>query len=272
LADGDRGGPISTHRVVKALFSLAFAAMAAAPSVLASSAASGSGRAARSNLTTARDPLAVSINNAMQSLVVDVTGPESIIVENQSGIYASINAGDRWTRIFDADAVTLTHIVGIVSVGTNDIWLREIGDFRYDFVPYSRDGGRSWKTSTLPGGANNPSSIAFANSNDGTLIADEATSNGGGLARLVTTNGGQTWVRTSLTATRISAPEPALLSPVADGKVPKGLRIQHTYYASTGLSWAQASDTSGSTFLLRSGDDGRQWAYVPEVGVYPRGA
>jgi hypothetical protein len=208
----------------------------------------------------------------MQSFLVDVTGPKSIIVENWSGIYVSIDAGDRWTRIFDADAVTLTHIVGIVSFGTKDIWLREIGDVRYDFVPYSRDGGRTWGTSALPGGANNPGSIVFANSNDGTLIADEATANGGGPARFVTTNGGRTWVRTSLTATSISAPKPVRPSPVADGKVPKGLRIQHTYYGSSGLSWALASNTSGSMYLLRSSDGGRQWVFVPETGVRARDA
>jgi len=264
--------------VRKSLFCSALAALVAVPSVaaggsvLASSAASDRGLAAKINLTVARNPSALSIEDAMQSLVVDVTGPKSIIVENWSGIYVSIDAGDRWTRIFAADAVTLTHIAGIFSFDTKDIWLREIGDVRYDFVPYSRDGGRTWGTSTLPGGANNPSSIVFESSNDGTLIADEATANGGGPARFVTTNGGRTWVRTSSTATSISAPKPARPSPVADGKVPKGLRIQHTYYASPGLSWALASNTSGPTYLLRSSDRGRQWVFVPEAGVLPRDA
>jgi photosystem II stability/assembly factor-like uncharacterized protein len=209
----------------------------------------------------------------MRSFIVDVTGPKSIIVENWSGIFVSIDAGERWTRIFDADASTLTHIVGIVSFGTKDIWLREIGDVRYDFVPYSRDGGKNWETSTLPGGANNPSSIAFANPNDGTLIAAEAAVNGGGGTTFETTNGGRTWVRTSSTATPISAPKPARPAPVARGKVPKGLRIQQTYYASSGLSWAVAASTSGATYyLLRSSNDGRQWVFVPETGAPARDA
>jgi photosystem II stability/assembly factor-like uncharacterized protein len=216
-------------------------------------------------------PSAVSINNAMQSFIVDVSGPKSIIVENWSGIFASIDAGDRWTRIFDADGSTLTHIEGIVSFGTNDIWLREIGDTRYDFVPYSRDGGKTWETSRLPGGANNPGSIAFANPDDGTLIAAEATVNGGGTARFETTNGGRTWVRTSST-TSIRAPKSPRPAPVVGGTAPKGLRIQQTYYASSGLSWAVAASSSGTTYLLRSSDDGRQWALVPETGVPARDA
>jgi photosystem II stability/assembly factor-like uncharacterized protein len=214
---------------------------------------------------------AVAIDNAMQSFIVDVAGSKSIIVENWSGIFVSIDAGDRWTRILDADGSTLTHIEGIVSLGTKDIWLREIGDTRYDFVPYSRDGGATWETGRLPGGANNPSSIAFANPDDGTLTAAEASLNGGGTARFETTNGGRTWVRTAST-TAIRAPKPPRPAPVAGGKVPEGLRIQQTYYASFGLSWALAASSSGSTYLLRSTDGGRQWALVPESAAPGRDA
>jgi hypothetical protein len=207
----------------------------------------------------------------MQSFIVDVAGPKSIIVENWSGIFVSTDAGDRWTRILRADGSTLTHIEAIVSFGTNDIWLREIGDTRYDFVPYSRDGGKTWETSKLPGGANNPGSIAFANPNDGMLVAAEATVNGGGTARFETTNGGRTWVRTSSTIS-IGAPKPPRPAPVPGGQVPKGLRIQQTYYASPGLSWALAASASGSTYLLRSGDNGRRWVFVPGSGAPGRDA
>jgi hypothetical protein len=219
-----------------------------------------------------RSPSGLSIKNAMQSFIVDVAGPKSIIVENWSGIFVSIDAGDRWIRILQADGSALTHIEGIVSFGTSDIWLREIGDTRYDFVPYSRDGGKTWETSRLPGGANNPGSIAFANPDDGTLIAAEATVNGGGTARFETTNGGRTWVRTSSAAIPGNASKPPRPAPVAGGKVPNGVRIQQTFYASAGLSWALAASRSGSTYLLRSSDSGRRWVFVPEIGVPGRSA
>ena len=235
--------------------------VAVAESAWASRVPTDKGSTANAGSATALRPSVISIGNAMQSFVVDVSSPDSIIIENSSGIYVSTNTGDRWTRIFDADAVTLTHIVGIISFGTKNIWLREIGDARYDFVPYTRDGGKTWETSTLPGGANNPDSIVFANPNVGTLVADEATANGGGSARFDTTNGGRTWVRASSTT---SIPiKPLRPSPVANGKAPAGLRIQQTYFASPGLSWAVALYRSGSLYLLRSSDGGRQWSLVP---------
>jgi hypothetical protein len=82
-----------------------------------------------------------------------------------------------------------------------------------------------------------------------------------------TSDGGKTWLRDASASTTPRTPGVPRPAPNIDGGVPKGLRLQQTYFASPVLSWALASSTSGSTYLLRSGNGGRQWSLVPKIAT-----
>jgi len=80
---------------------------------------------------------------------VDATRPKELIVGNLQGVYRTIDSGRRWVNItppvIAAQPILLSHLTKIVSVGSNRIWLELNGDTRFNFTPYSSNGGLSWR-------------------------------------------------------------------------------------------------------------------------------
>ena len=95
------------------------------------------------------------------------------------GIYKVTNAGHTWTNITPPfmDPIVVSHAVKIVSYGDDRIWLEMAGDARFDFIPYSWDGGVTWHIADLPGNANNPTSMRFLSPDDGSVTAYASSSN-----------------------------------------------------------------------------------------------
>lgn len=85
----------------------------------------------------------------LQAQEVDATGPKELIVGNLQGVYRTIDSGRHWVNITPpaivSQPILLSHLTKIVSVGGNRIWLELIGDTRFNFTPYSSDGGLSWR-------------------------------------------------------------------------------------------------------------------------------
>jgi hypothetical protein len=96
--------------------------------------------------------LAVSASTSghlLQAQEVDATGPKELIVGNLQGVYRTIDSGRHWVNITPPSIVSqptlLSHLTKIVSIGGHRIWLELIGDTRFDFTPYSSNGGMSWR-------------------------------------------------------------------------------------------------------------------------------
>src|ERR1035437_151033 len=85
----------------------------------------------------------------LQAQEVDVAGPKGLIVGNLQGVYRTIDSGLHWVNItppvIASQPILLSHLTMIVSIGGNRIWLELIGDTRFDFTPYSPNGGLSWR-------------------------------------------------------------------------------------------------------------------------------
>jgi hypothetical protein len=134
---------------------------------------------------------------------VAIVRPHELIVANHKGIYKV--TADQWTNItpplINSQPVLLSHIFKIVTYGDERIWLEMEGDFRFDFIPYSSDGGVTWQTADLPDGANNPTSLRFTSPNDGRVIAYASTSstnqNDNEKLSLQTVDGGASWTLTT---------------------------------------------------------------------------
>jgi photosystem II stability/assembly factor-like uncharacterized protein len=212
--------------------------------------------------TSARVKGSNSAGVSLKADEVDVTGPEGLTIGNLVGIYKTTDAGRHWTNITPplvaSQPVLLSHLVNIVSVGSERIWLQCDGDSRFDFIPYSWNGGTTWSTSTLPSEYDNPSALQFHSSKDGWIIANVGTSSH--QVTLRTKDGGATWIP----AGNLKAPkQPVAGQPTFKIKqsVPKGLTIFRVYRVSHKLNWAQASGPGG-TYLLRSTDGESVWETV----------
>ena len=124
------------------------------------------------------------------------------IVATAKGIYKVTNGGHSWTNI-TPPGIPLSHVQKIVAFGHERIWLEMDGDLRFDFIPYSWDGGVTWHTAVLPDGANNPRSLTFTNLNDGKLTAVTSSSptvqSDDEKLVLRTVDGGASWIPVSST-------------------------------------------------------------------------
>jgi photosystem II stability/assembly factor-like uncharacterized protein len=134
-----------------------------------------------------------------QSYAQAAAGPGVRIVANDKGIYKVTNGGRTWTNITPPGIGLFSHVFKIVTYGDERIWLEMDGDFRFNFIPYSWDGGATWQTADLPDGANNPQSLRFTGRNDGRVIAyassSRTTQRDNEKLTLQTVDGGATWVR-----------------------------------------------------------------------------
>jgi photosystem II stability/assembly factor-like uncharacterized protein len=136
-----------------------------------------------------------------QSYAQATVGHGELVVANDKGIYKVTNGGRTWTNITPPGIGLFSHIFKIVIYGHERIWLEMDGDFRFDFIPYSWDGGVTWQTADLPDGANNPQSLRFTSPSDGRVIAyassSSTTQSDNEKLTLQTVDGGATWVRTA---------------------------------------------------------------------------
>jgi photosystem II stability/assembly factor-like uncharacterized protein len=201
----------------------------------------------------------IGLTDALKASEVEVTGPESLILGNFDGIYKTTDAGRHWTTItpplITSELVILSHIVSIVSVGNEHIWLECEGDSRFDFIPYSSNGGTTWSTGILPNGADNPTELQFPSSKVGWLTANIGSSHVQATYR--TSDGGETWVK----VTSLNPPKPPVVGQPpssSNGSVPKGFALTRVFRVSRALSWAQASGPRGF-YLLKSTDGGIVW-------------
>jgi len=91
---------------------------------------------------------AASTGHLLQAQEARVTGPRAIIVGNFQGIFRTSDSGNHWIEItppdIESQPILLSHLAKIVTVGKNHIWLVFVGDTRFDFIPYSSNGGATW--------------------------------------------------------------------------------------------------------------------------------
>ena len=178
--------------------------------------------------------------------VVHVAGPESVVVAGSRGVLETSDAGARWRNITPStvSGVLVSHIVDIESFGTARIWLEPVGDMRMDFVPYTDNGGATWSSAVLPGGAAlNGSPLSFWTPESGRALGAR---NGGAVGVYQAGDGGASWKR------------------VAGATAgPFGGPVTFTS-ASGGWTW----DGGGS--MYRTEDGGRTWQRVrlPAVRGY----
>jgi photosystem II stability/assembly factor-like uncharacterized protein len=204
-----------------------------------------------------------SIGGVLKANEAGVTGPHALIVANLVGIYKTTDAGRHWTNItpplISSQPEILSHLVSIVSFGNERIWLECEGDARFDFIPYTWNGGTTWRTSVLPSDVDNPAALQFTGAEDGWATANVGASPQRVAVRTV--DGGDAWVL----ASKRTAPKPPVSGQRPSDvkqRVPVGFTIVRTYRASRVLSWALAATAAGGTYLLETTDGGSVWKTV----------
>ena len=196
-----------------------------------------------------------------------VDGPEGLVVVNRSGVLRTVDGGAMWTNITPKSIRRLVdHIEKVIAIGP-DIWLEMEGDERFGFLPYSRDGGRSWHIARIAASVQ-ISNLAFENPRDGWATDTTAKHE---KIQYRTTDGGTSW-RHSGHRPKITVPSSVSGVRVAtDGSVPAGLKIENAIRSPGGPSWALASGpVLGSyfpTYLLRSTDGGQAWTTLPNTKI-----
>lgn len=194
-----------------------------------------------------------------------VDGAEGLVAVNRAGVFRTIDGGAQWTNITPRSLRRLLdHVDKVIAIGPN-IWLEMEGSDLFGFLPYSRNGGRTWHTSRIPGSIQ-MSNLVFKNQHDGWVTDTTAKQK---QVQYRTTDGGTRWHRFG---PRPKITIPATVSGVkapTHGSVPAGLKIRSAIRAPGGPSWALASGpATGSyypTYLLRSTDDGQTWMTVLSV-------
>ena len=192
-----------------------------------------------------------------------VDGSDGLVVVNRSGVFRTVDRGARWTNITPRLLRRVAdHVEKVIAIGP-DIWLEMEGSDLFGFLPYSQDGGRSWRTARIAWSVQ-ISNVVFDNPRDGWLT-DTTSENKHVQYR--TTDGGVRWKR--------SGPRPQITVPYSvsgvylstHGTAPRGLKIQDALRAPGGPSWALAAGpVLGSyypTYLLRSTNNGQTWTTVP---------
>jgi photosystem II stability/assembly factor-like uncharacterized protein len=238
---------------------IALPVVAAGSSLLALAVSIVLGIGANSAFATGR-PLGGAIQ-ANYGMAID--GRDGLVVVNRSGVLRTVDGGASWANITPRSLRRLVdHIAKVIAIGPH-IWLEMEGDERFGFLPYSRDGGRSWQIARIAGSVQMPN-LVFENPRDGWVTA---TAPNFKKVQYRTVDGGRTWHRSGH---RPKVTVPSTVSGVrasAHGAVPAGLKITDAVRSPGGPSWAQASGpTIGSyfpTYLLRSTDGGRAWTIVP---------
>lgn len=195
-----------------------------------------------------------------------IDGRDGLVVVNRSGVFRTVDGGRSWTDITPRYLRHLVdHVAKVIAIGPR-IWLEMEGSHLFGFLPYSRDGGRSWQISKITGSAQ-MSNLVFANPRDGWVT--NATADFKQKVQYRTVDGGRTWHRSGHRP-KITVPSTVsgVRAPIR-GTVPAGLKIQYGVRSPGGPSWALASGPAiGSyfpTYLLRSKDGGRTWTTVPST-------
>lgn len=192
-----------------------------------------------------------------------IDGPSGLVVVNGSGVFRTVDGGESWKNVTPRSLRHLvSHVAKVIAIGPR-IWLEMEGDDRFGFVPFSPDGGRTWRFGRIAG-STQMSNLVFNDRRDG-WVTDTTSSHKH--VRYKTTDGGIAWRRAEGTP-KIKVP--ALVSGVSiptHGIAPGELKVIDAVRAPGGLAWAQATGPatglSYPTYLLGSKNDGRSWSTVP---------
>ena len=121
--------------------------------------------------------------------------PMRVIVASSHGVLATTNGGERWRdvtpRQWAREAFLVSHVDDIASIG-NRIWLAPVGSQPLDFIPYTDNGGFTWRIARLPGNPLVTGSLSFWNITDGRVLGE---ANDGRTYIFQTANGGRSWTR-----------------------------------------------------------------------------
>jgi photosystem II stability/assembly factor-like uncharacterized protein len=140
-----------------------------------------------------------------------------VIVASAKGVLETSDGGRRWEdvtpRQWAKEAFLVSHVDAVASVGDR-IWLAPVGSEPLDFIPYSDDGGLSWRIARLPG---NPvdgplvdGSLSFLNANDGRVLGE---ADNGRSYVYQTVNGGRSWKRGQRLAAKLTGAPVSFTSP-----------------------------------------------------------
>jgi|GEM_PF-3053899 photosystem II stability/assembly factor-like uncharacterized protein len=208
--------------------------------------------------------------SAMQAeYQIGIDGPRGLVVANRDGIFRTQDGGSTWTKITPPSFAPIyyVHVFVIVAVGDR-IWLEMEGADIWDTVPYSWNGGHTWRDGSF-GGLGFLSDLVFTNGQDGWVHVGR---DDGSRSLYRTTDGGATWVVDRTAAdSKIKSPA-SIVGRVlpARGTTPDGLRIERGIQAVGGLAWAPAwGPPIGNLtpqYLLRSTDGGKIWQLVTGPG------
>ena len=205
-------------------------------------------------------------SSAMQAeYQIGTDGPRGLVVANREGIFRTQNGGATWTKITPPlfTPISYEHVFVIVAVGDR-IWLEMEGADVWDIVPYSWNGGRTWRSAGF-GGLGFLSDLTFTNREDGWVHVGR---DNGSQSLYRTTDGGAAWVADRTAAdSKIKSPASIVGRALpAYGTTPDGLKIQSAISAVGGLAWAEAwGPPIGNLtpkYLLRSTDGGKTWQLV----------
>jgi photosystem II stability/assembly factor-like uncharacterized protein len=204
-------------------------------------------------------------------LIVSAGSGRGVVI-GPMGVSVTDDAGTYWRRIsppsMRRDPVLLGHTFGVAAVGSERVWLLVSANGGYGTrLVYTRDAGRSWRTtplvpgpdgkpqSFLPGDAN-PTAPTFMNASDGWLVASLAPNYlSDGLFR--TRDGGAHWSFVARTPFQGSV---EFTSP-REG------------WAITAPTWTNARTVrAAGGVLYHSTDGGRSWRRIALPGTSRRRA
>jgi hypothetical protein len=202
--------------------------------------------------------------DAMQApydMVLD--GSHGLIVANSGGVFITLDAGHHWANITPEDLNGLYEHIAKIDVVGDHIWLGLSGASVFGFMPYSLNGGRSWKSHRF-GSCTFPSDLTFSSANDGTV---EVQTCSGKSSWWATANAGVSWHEIPKPSGTVTSPNSNTSVPT-NGRVPVGLTLASVLRAGKDLAWAQATgpmkDHFTPTYLVQSTNDGRTWNWVSQ--------
>lgn len=188
---------------------------------------------------------------------------------NDEGVLLTADDGAHWRTVtppsMRAQPVLLDHVDGIAAFGVDRVWLLVSANAGYGTrLVYTRDAGKSWRTTPLvPGPSGEPSSFlsadsrpttpAFLNANDGWILATVGRRGRGAIFR--TRDGGAHWSFLAMT-------------PFRGGSL---VFSSHTSgWAITAPTWTYAGTIkkAGGT-LYHSTDGGAIWRRVDLPAIFP---
>ncbi len=196
--------------------------------------------------------------------LIRAASPMRVMVASSEGVLATTDGGRRWRDItprqWATEASLVSHVDDVASIGDR-IWLAPVGSQPLDFIPYTDNGGLSWRSARLPGDPLVAGSLSFWNQSDGRVLGEAID---GRTYVYATANGGRSWTRVQrLSAEFTGAPVHFTSARSAWSWTSQGglMRTENG-----GHSWkrVQLPGLSGyQTYAAPSQGYYRAWAWVP---------